>query len=118
MATPSVSAAAGAIIQYLKGNFYDKWLEPKASLVKAMIVHSSVYLKGYASSGFKRSFSRNANPFQGHGRMELDKVLHFGSESWDLFMVNSKVDSSSPINYEFKVNISSLSHYVSLHSTR
>lgn len=73
MATPSVSAAAGAIIQYLKGNFYDKWLEPKASLVKAMIVHSSVYLKGYASSGFKRSFSRNANPFQGHGRMELDK---------------------------------------------
>ena len=41
--------------------------------MKAMIVHSSVYLKGYASSGFKRSFSRNANPFQGHGRMELDK---------------------------------------------
>lgn len=46
------------------------------------------------------------------------RVLHFGSESWDLFMVNSKVDSSSPINYEFKVNISSLSRYVSLHSTR
>ena len=46
------------------------------------------------------------------------RVLHFGSESWDLFMVHSKVDSSSPINYEFKVNISSLSRYVSLHSTR
>lgn len=73
MATPSVAAAAGAILQYLSGDFYGESVAPKASMVKAMIVHSSVYLDGYSVNGLKRSFVHNANPYQGHGRMQLDK---------------------------------------------
>ena len=47
------------------------------------------------------------------------RVLHFGSESWDLFLVNSATTSSSfPVNYEFKVNISPFLWCVSLNSTR
>ena len=47
------------------------------------------------------------------------RVLHFGSESWDLFLANSVADSPSfTVNYEFKVNISPCRCCVPLNPTR
>ena len=49
MATPSVAGAAAILVQYLNEGGYDESIEVKASLIKAMLVHSSVTLKGYCT---------------------------------------------------------------------
>ena len=69
MATPSVAAI---LVQYLNEGGYDESIEVKASLIKAMLVHSSVTLKGYCTRTTCKTLTRSPNTIQGHGRVQLD----------------------------------------------
>lgn len=76
MATPSVAGAAAILVQYLNEGGYDQSIEVKASLIKAMLVHSSVSLKGYCTKTSCKTFTNSPNTIQGHGRVQLDKYQH------------------------------------------
>lgn len=73
MATPSVAAAAAIIVQYLNEGGYDESISPKASLIKAMLIHSAVDLKGYCTRNTCKTLTSSPNTIQGHGRVQLDK---------------------------------------------
>lgn len=61
MATPSVAGAAAILVQYLNEGGYDESIEVKASLIKAMLVHSSVTLKGYCTRTTCKTLTRSPN---------------------------------------------------------
>lgn len=73
MATPSVAGAAAILVQYLTEGGYDDSIEIKASLIKAMMIHSSVPLKGYCTRNACKTFTSSPNTVQGHGRVQLNK---------------------------------------------
>ena len=86
MATPVVAGAAALIRDYLAKGFYpggsaepaNAMADPSGSLVKAMLIASAVPV------GFLERADRSLVPLglppdnvQGHGRVQLDNVLHF-----------------------------------------
>ena len=71
----------------------------RASLIKAMVVHSGQPTTGYCNI-IMRCFPHNKNHFyyEGHGRVQLDRVLHYDGESdFELFLyygqINEKKES-------------------------
>ena len=96
MACPLAASMATLIRQYFVDGFYpsgaanaaDK-LEPTAALIKAMLVTSTVPLKGIADAGVGVTVELGTVPsaYQGHGRATLSRILRVkdakGSTSHD-----------------------------------
>ncbi|OAO13468.1 serine protease family S08A [Blastocystis sp. ATCC 50177/Nand II] len=87
VAAPSVTASAAIISQYLDSGFYDHPIPKKASMIKAMLLHSTVRLTGSCNRAVCTPFTAWPNPVQGHGRIQLNKVLHFSETTgFDLYL--------------------------------
>ena len=88
MATPSAAGTTGLVIQYFKDGWYPlgraisaNSYEPSAALVKAMAMNSASQM---ANEG------NIPNGKQGWGRLDLDNVLYFDTESNALRIVDMK----------------------------
>jgi len=107
MATPTVAGNAMLIRQYFLDGFYPTGsansadgFNPSGALVKAMLVHSSrdtpdiTYKSGSVGSG-----GGYPNVKQGYGRIELDRVLNFGSSEEDTIslMVIGAAEATHPL---------------------
>ncbi|KAK8810483.1 hypothetical protein WA158_007058 [Blastocystis sp. Blastoise] len=98
MATPAIAGAIAIIRQYLMEGYYPEGipsssssLSPSASLLKAMIIHSAVPLKGkattYTVSPAVISFNKTPNSMGGWGRAQLDRVLFLANYTpFNLFL--------------------------------
>ena len=66
----------------------------RASLLKAMVVHSTVPTKGYCNKE-KVCYSHNTNHFmyEGHGRVQLDRVLRFNESDFELFLYYGQINN-------------------------
>ena len=80
MAAPLVSASAALIHEYFTKGYYpsgkkhgDPPLHPSSSLLKAMVIHSTLPLHGKDAEGAE-SLPHNS---QGYGRVELQQGLYF-----------------------------------------
>ena len=101
MATPAVAASAALIRQYLmRGEYEGVAFEPTAALVKGLLIHGGVSVRGTVTSRRRQGGSSveavEAAPsvYQGYGRIELPSILRFPddadwqSKSIDLADVN------------------------------
>ena len=88
-ATPLVAGMAALVRQYLREGWYpsgfkrasDSIRSPSAALVKAMIIHSSVPLRGVSDGNGRLSAKLGPPPdfTQGFGRVQLNNVLRFAT---------------------------------------
>ena len=66
----------------------------RASLLKAMVVHSTVPTKGYCSRGGTCwTYAMNHFMYEGHGRVQLDRVLRFNESDFELFLYYGQVNN-------------------------
>ena len=98
----------------------------RASLIKAMVVHSGQPTSGYCNKRLD-CYPHDENHFyyEGHGRVQLDRVLHYDGESdFELYMYYSQVNSNkesftleftiTDISLEFEYEAPSLSRFEAL----
>lgn len=69
-------------------------IEKQASLIKAMLVHSGQPTLGYCEQDLScYTYGSNHLYYEGHGRIQLDRVLHYAGESdFELFLYNGQVN--------------------------
>lgn len=125
MATPAAAALAVKVRQYFLKGYYpsgspntEDAFTPSGALLKAMLIHSTSPIYTIANEeGYRDIIGDYPTREAGYGRVQLDRVLNFGSSSTDplsLFVIGD-VDSSSSnyaqlttnsetIYYSFKVN--------------
>ena len=108
MATPVVAAAAALVYQYLNSSYYPTVMDVRASLVKAMIVHSGVPTKGFCDKSYScYEYSGDHQYYEGHGRMQLDTVLRFDESPFELFLYYGQInDKKESFSIEVPLNIS------------
>ena len=116
MATPSVSAAVAIITQYLTEGYYQNRsnychismidsVDLRASLLKAMIVHSTVPTKGYCLKSKKcYAYSGDNEYYEGWGRVQLDQVLRFDESKFELFLYYGQINKKKE-NVVFRIPI-------------
>lgn len=68
----------------------------RASLIKAMVVHSGQPTMGYCNKKMDcLPHDENHFYYEGHGRVQLDRVLHYAGESdFELFLYYGQVNSN------------------------
>ena len=89
MATPIVAAAAVHVRDYFQRGFYptgtsnsDDGFIPSGALIKAMLIHATTPLFDVADSdGSVSSLNEYPSREAGYGRVQLSRVLNFGSSS-------------------------------------
>ena len=90
MATPIVAAAAVHIKDYFQRGFYptgkannNYGFIPSGALIKAMLIHGAVSISDVANSDGSVSSLDGYSPNSdvGYGRVQLNKILNFGSSS-------------------------------------
>ncbi|CBK23053.2 uncharacterized protein [Blastocystis hominis] len=97
-ATTANAVASGAvalITQYLtEKSYHNRNIEKQASLIKAMLVHSGQPTLGYCEQDLScYTYGSNHLYYEGHGRIQLDRVLHYAGESdFELFLYNGQVN--------------------------
>ena len=124
MATPSVAASCAIIYQYLQEGFYHnsillflfmnvETMDIRASLIKAMIIHSGVPTKGICSKDFSCTEfpEEHRKYYEGFGRVQLDQILRVKDSPFELFLyygqVNDKKQSFSiqvPLTISFRID--------------
>lgn len=111
MSTPIVSAAAGLVRQYFMEGYYPTGeanishsFTPVASLVKAMIIHSSVNTDGYVDKEMNyHEFNKYPNNYQGFGSVTLDNALFF-SDSSNFILTVQTLDIESNKNHTIEID--------------
>lgn len=82
----------------------------RASLIKAMVVHSGQPTIGYCNKMiFCYPHNKNHFYYEGHGRVQLDRVLHYDDESdFELFLYYGQInENKESFTLEFTItNIS------------
>lgn len=85
----------------------------RASLLKAMIIHSGMPMKGHCNKDFEcEEFTTNHQFYEGHGRMQLDQVLRFDDSPFELFLYYGQVNDrkhSFTIQVPLKISFPSTS---------
>ena len=106
MATPSVSAAVAIITQYLTEGYYqNQSVDIRASLIKAMIIHSTVPTKGYClKSKTCQEYTSDRKYFEGWGRVQLDQVLRFDDSDFELFLYYGQINKKKE-NVVFRIPV-------------
>ena len=65
----------------------------RASLLKAMVIHATVPTKGYCDKqGNCDVYTTNHFMYEGHGRVQLDRVLRFDESDFELFLYYGQVN--------------------------
>ena len=68
-------------------------MDIRASLIKAMIIHSTVPTKGYClKSGTCRDYTSDQQYFEGWGRVQLDQVLRVDDSDFELFLYYGQIN--------------------------
>lgn len=74
-------------------------LDVRASLLKAMMVHSGTPTEGYVEGSSYHFYYKVHYPYEGFGRIQLENVLRFDESPFELFLyygqVNKKKNSFS-----------------------
>lgn len=96
MATPAVAGAVALVEQYLtEGGYHGQSVDMRASLIKAMIVHSGQSTSGYCTRLYCQQFYSNREYYEGHGRVQLDRVLHYSNESdFELYLYYGQLNTN------------------------
>ena len=67
----------------------------RASLIKAMIVHSGQSTSGYCTRLYCQQFYSNREYYEGHGRVQLDRVLHYSNErDFELYLYYGQLNTN------------------------
>ncbi|KNB46743.1 Peptidase S8/S53 domain-containing protein [Blastocystis sp. subtype 4] len=75
----------------------------RASLIKAMIIHSTVPTKGYClKSKTCQEYTSDRKYFEGWGRVQLDQVLRFDDSDFELFLYYGQINKKKE-NVVFRI---------------
>ena len=86
-------------------------MDLRASLAKAMILHSTVHTEGYCLKSKKcNGYYDGERPFfEGWGRLQLNKILRFDDSEFELFLYYGQVnDKKSTVTVTVPLDISSV----------
>lgn len=120
MSTPIVAATALLLSQYLEEGYYpsgqrrpEDGFQPRASTLKALIIHSGESLRGEGSMFFPNLYrGKLPDNKQGFGKMSIKNVLYWRNESFtNLLIQETEVNKTlSRVSFGLVINISSFFH--------
>lgn len=95
-------------------------MDLRASLAKAMILHSTVHTEGYCLKSRQcYGYKDDERPyFEGWGRLQLNQILRFDDSDFELFLYYGQVnDKKSSVTVTVPLDISFLASWEVLDAT-
>ena len=92
----------------------------RGSLMKALLIASTVPTKGYCDKDKScHAHTKDHFMYEGHGRVQLDRVLRFDDSDFELFLYYGQVnDKKSSVTVTVPLDISFLASWEVLDATR